>query len=373
MNQIHNPNNTIVNVALAGLGFGEKVHLPALYSNRAFKPIALYHPNKQKLNTTSLNYNLKGYSDWQDLLNNDQIDSIVIATPPSPRFNLALQALEAGKNLLLEKPVALSAEEIVELQKTSLKQNVSVAVNFEYRFVPLFIEAKRLIDQGLLGEPWLVKFDWLMSSRADKSRSWNWYSDKAQGGGVIGALGTHAFDILHWLIGPTVSISSLLSTSIKNRIEAQSNQKKIVSSEDTCLAQLEILDNSTNSIIGCQLSLSSVAINGRGCWIEIYGSKGKLLLGSDNQKDYVHGFGLWLTLKGERPVAITPSKELTFKKVWEDGRIAPVRQLQSLWANSILNGNPMIPGLSEAFNSQKACDLLKESSLSGIKLKTEFS
>ena len=118
----------------------------------------------------------------------------MIATPPAPRFELARRALEAGKHLMLEKPVALTAHQVQELQRLALSKGLTVAVDFEYRAVPLVQQLAELIHGGVLGELWLVKLDWLMGSRADPSRAWSWYSSAAEGGGVLGALGTHAFE-----------------------------------------------------------------------------------------------------------------------------------------------------------------------------------
>ena len=69
--------------------------------------------------------------------------------------------------------MALHADQVAELQRLAIKKRLSVAVDFEYRAVPLFMQAKRLLDQGIVGTPWLVKLDWLMSSRANSSRPWN--------------------------------------------------------------------------------------------------------------------------------------------------------------------------------------------------------
>ncbi len=357
-----------IGIAIAGLGFGESVHLPALNSNPELQAMALWHPRKERLNNAKGVHNLIGYSDWKELLQDHEIKGVIIATPPHKRYQLALEALEAGKHLLLEKPVALSAQEVKELQKLAIQKNLSVAVNFEYRAVPLFLQAKRLIENGLLGTPWLIKLDWLMSSRANPSRPWNWYSQEEVGGGVNGALGTHAFDILHWLFGPIASVSALKSTSIRNRLDPKTTTSKNVTSEDTTLAQFEINDLSSSSKVPTQVTLSAVAKHGRGFWLEIYGSKGSLLLGSPNQKDYVHGFGLWASSGEEAMRAIPPDEDLSFNTTWSDGRIAPVARLQSWWAESINNGTPMVPGLAEGFASQLVCDKIKEASMSGTKI-----
>ena len=363
--------NSKIRVGLAGLGFGEKVHLPALYNSKILSPVGIWHPKKERLNKVLQdNTSLSGYKDWLTLTNDPNIDAVIIATPPEHRFKLASEALHAGKHLLLEKPIALNSEEILELQRISMKKKLSVAVDFEYRAVPLFMKAKRIIEEDLIGTPWLVKLDWIMSSRADENRAWNWYSQKEKGGGVIGALGTHAFDLLHWFFGPTIEVKGSTSTSIKERFCPIDNRLKAVTSEDICLAQLNLSDMNSQSIIPAQVTLSSVSRHGRGCWIEVYGDKGTLILGSDNQKDYVHGFGLWYAEKGKKLCSIKPDEDLNFEKKWEDGRIAPVSRIQSWWAESIGNGFPVIPGLSEGLSSQRVCEELiaSASSSMGVKL-----
>ncbi len=349
-----------IGIGIAGLGFGEKVHIPALEASNNLKAVSIWHPREDRLKNASQENNIIGHTSWSNLLSDPKVDGVIIATPPEPRFNLAIEALNAGKHLLLEKPVALNSTQIIELQRLSLKKKLSVAVNFEYRAVPLFQQAKKLIEQDVIGTPWLIKLDWLMSSRADKNRPWNWYSQAEKGGGVIGALGTHAFDLLHWFFGSTKKVSGLTSTSIRERLCPLTNKIRKVSSEDICLAQLELSGLKTNLSIPAQVSLSAVSKQGRGCWLEVYGSDGTIILGSDNQKDYVHGFGLWFADKAGKLITIKPESNFLFNKTWEDGRIAPVIRIQDWWAESIYNGTPVIPGLMEGLSSQKVCENIKE-------------
>lgn len=345
-------------VAIAGLGFGEKVHLIALRDCPLTEPVALWHPRAERLAQACQAHDLPGSTDFEALLADPGIDALVIATPPEPRLAMASAALAAGKPLLLEKPVALEAEAIESLQRLALQRHLAVAVDFEYRAVPVFQQLAALLEQEVLGTPWLVKFDWLMSSRADARRPWSWYSSAAAGGGVLGALGTHAFDILHWLIGPGRDVRGRLSTAIRERPRPDGSGQERVDAEDVALIQLELEDRRGRTV-PCQLSLASVARNGRGCWLELYGSEATLVLGSDNQSDYVHGFQLWMARPGEplRPVPADPT--LAFARTWEDGRIAPVRRLIGWWAEAVREGRPMVPGLAEAVASQRGCDLAR--------------
>tara|TARA_B100000965_G_scaffold254574_1_gene214320 strand:- start:364 stop:1461 length:1098 start_codon:yes stop_codon:yes gene_type:complete len=357
--------NKLINIGIAGYGFGRKVHLTALRESLTLNPLYFYHPNKEKCSDIEKETDLMCFSKWDELINDKKIDGVIIATPPEFRYKLAKEALSNRKHILLEKPVALKCKEIKELQVLALKNNLSVCVDFEYRGVPLFLQTKKILNDYLLGEIYLIKLDWLMGSRADPDREWNWYSLKDKGGGVIGALGTHAFDMLNWFFGEIKKVNGKLSTSIKNRPNTISGKNCEVTSEDVCLANIEI-NNFKQTATPCQVSLSSVSKGGRGFSLEVYGSKGSLFLTSNNQKDYVHGFNLTIVDNLNNVKAISADARFEFDKTWSDGRIAPVKYIHNLWSESIKNKTPVIPGLHEGLQSQKVCEALRFSSETGI-------
>ncbi|MFM7313207.1 MAG: Gfo/Idh/MocA family protein [Cyanobium sp.] len=354
-------------VAIAGLGFGEKVHLPALRDCPLTEPVALWHPRRERLEQACAASGLPGFSDFEALLADPRVEALVIATPPEPRAALAEAAIDAGKHLLLEKPVALDAGRIEELHRRAIGAGICVAVDFEYRAVPAFQQLRALLQSEPVGTPWLVKLDWLMGSRADASRPWNWYSQRAAGGGVLGSLGTHAFDTLHWLFGPTRSLTASRSQAIPHRPLADgSGRLAAVDAEDIALLQLD-LESADGQRLPAQVSLAAVTRPGRGYWIELYGSEGSLVLGSANQADYVHGFGLRQAGPGGGLQEIQPDPGLAFPHTWPDGRVAPVRRLIQWWAEAAREGRPMVPGLAEAALSQRVCDLALVSADTGMR------
>lgn len=342
-------------VAIAGLGFGEAVHLKALVSNPATEPVALWHPRQERLDRACQATGLPGFTSFAALLADPEVEAVVIATPPGPRFELARAALEAGKHLMLEKPVALEPAQVEDLQRLALQRQLTVAVNFEYRAVPLFQQAAELVHQGVLGPLHLVSLTWLMGSRANPERPWNWYSQRSEGGGVLGSLGTHAFDTLHWLVGPTRRLQAQLTTVIPERPLADgSDRRAVVDADDVALLQLE-LESARGERVPAQMSLSSVATRGRGYWIELYGRESTLVLGSSNQADYVHGFQLWISQAGEPLRPVPPDPRFAFSRTWEDGRVAPVERLHGWWVEAIRERRPMVPGLAEAMASESCC------------------
>ena len=223
------------------------------------------------------------------------------------------------------------------------------------------MQAERLLRAGAVGTPWLVKLDWLMGSRADPQRGWNWYSQADQGGGVIGALGTHAFDMLAWLIGPVGSVQALNSVSIAQRPHPDGGLAP-VDAPDVSLVQANLQwQGRPDVLVPAQVSLSSVSRCGRGYCLDITGSEGSLMLSSSNQKDYVHGFELQYAALGQGFKEVPLDADLAFQQTWSDGRIAPVSRLLGWWADSIRSGQPMIPGLAEGVVSRNACDRVEAS------------
>jgi predicted dehydrogenase len=201
-----------------------------------------------------------------------------------------------------------------------------------------------------------VKLDWLMGSRADPQRGWNWYAQADQGGGVIGALGTHALDMLAWLIGPLGAIQALNSVSIKQRPHPDGGLAAVDAPDVSLLQTVAHWQGMQELPVPAQVSLSSVSRNGRGFCLDVVGSEGSLLLSSTNQKDYVHGFELQHAPIGEPFRAVEPDTDLAFPETWSDGRIAPVARVLGWWAESIRSGRPMSPGLAEGVASRVACD-----------------
>jgi predicted dehydrogenase len=263
------------------------------------------------------------------------------------------QVLAAGKHLLLEKPMALVAAEAKELYHLAKQKGLVAAADFEFRFIPHWQLLAEYLQGGYVGEKRLLKIDWLVASRANPQRAWNWYARRDRGGGVLGAVGSHAFDYIHWLFGPVRRLCAQLSCAIPERPDLTEGGKlKPVDADDTCLLILELADGTP-----CQIALSSVTYGGRGHWLEVYGSEGTLVLGSDNLKDYVHGFRLLAAPAGQPLAEVELPQRLAFPQVFQDGRLAPFLRVVDRWVASIDARRSLVPSLKEGAYSQLLMDL----------------
>ncbi len=316
-----------IGVAVVGTGFGQKVHIPGLQEHPRTQVVAVYHRDLAKAQAVAAGHQIPhACQTLEDVLALPEVEAVTISTPPFLHYEMAKKVLQAGKHLLLEKPVTLNVAEARELADLAETQGVVALVDFEFRFVPVWQLLAEYLAENYVGKKRLIKIDCLVPSRADADRPWNWYARQEQGGGVLGAIGSHIFDYVHWLFGDIKCLSAKCSTAIPLRRDPETGEMKVVDSEDTCLLMLELADGTP-----CQICLSSVTYQGRGHWVEIYGDRGTLVLGNDNQKDYVHGFRLWGALTGKALTEIEVPNRLIFAKNYLDGRIAPFIRVVDQW------------------------------------------
>jgi len=360
------PNSSIeqqaIGVAIVGTGFGEKIHIPGFQEHPRTQLVTVYNRDLDKAKALASTHNIPHVCDrLEDALALPDVAAVSISTPPFLHYEMAKTALQAGKHLLLEKPTTLSAVEARELYQLAAAKGVVAMMDFEFRFVPAWQLLAEYLAEGYVGHKRLVKIDWLVSSRADAQRPWNWYAQKDKGGGALGAVGSHAFDYISWLFGSVRRLCAQLSTAIPERPDPKDGGRlKPVDADDTCLLMLELADGTP-----CQLCISSVTYQGRGHFVEVYGDRGTVILGSDNQKDYVHGFHLLAAPAGKSLTAVEIPKRLAFSQTYTDGRLAPFIRVVDQWVQGIDAGKAVMPSLREGVYSQLLMDLTHQSHETG--------
>ncbi len=348
-------------VAVIGTGFGQKIHIPGLQAHHRTQVLAVYHRDLDRAKAIAeANKIPYACETVEQIVQLPEIDAVSISTPPFWHYPMAKTVINAGKHLLLEKPMTLSLSEAKELHDLAKANGVVGVLDFEFRFVPAWMRLAELLAEGWVGQKRLVKIDWLVSGRADPNRPWNWYARRDQGGGALGAIGSHMFDYIAWLFGSGQRLCGSLNTGIAARPDPQTGELKAVDSDDTCRIMLDLSDGTP-----CQMTLSTVAYHGRGHWVEVYGDRGSLILGSENLTDYVHGFQLWSSQDGSPLTEVEIPQRLHFPQVYPDGRLAPFVRIVDHWVKSIEQGHAAAPSLREGVYSQLLMDLTHQSHQTG--------
>lgn len=350
-----------IGVAIVGTGFGQKVHIPAFRDFPGTQLLVVYNRDLAKASAIASAYNIPFASNnLADIVDRPDIQGVSISTPPFLHYEMAERVLQSGKHLFLEKPTALNALDARKLYQLMQRQGVQATLNFEFRFVPAWMQMKTLLTEHYVGQTRLIKIDWLVPGRADPNRPWSWHASKELGGGSLGALASHTFDYVTWLFGPIKRICARLMTTISARPDPDSGTAKPVDADDTCILMLELQDGST-----CQINISATTYAGRGHWVEVYGDRGTLVLGSNNPKDYIHGFQLKGSQAGAELQDIPIPDWLQFERTYPDGRIAPTMRVVKHWVQMIQQGQATAPSLKEGIYSQLLMDMAHQSHQQG--------
>jgi predicted dehydrogenase len=161
-------------------------------------------------------------TDWRRLIERDDIDLIDICTPGNTHAEIAIAALEAGKHVLCEKPLANSVEEAERMTAAAdaaAARGVFSMCGFSYRRTPALALAKRMVDAGRLGQIRHVRAQYLQDWLADATAPLTWRLDKEKSGsGSLGDIGAHSIDAAQWITGRRITgVSAMLETFVKER------------------------------------------------------------------------------------------------------------------------------------------------------------
>jgi len=161
-------------------------------------------------------------TDWRRVLERDDVDLVDICTPGDTHAEIAIAALEAGKHVLCEKPLANSvpeAEAMADAAAKAATRGVRSMVGFTYRRVPAIGLARQLVAEGRLGQIRHVRAQYLQDWIADPAAPMSWRLDKQKAGsGALGDIGAHIVDLTQHITGQTLTgVSALLETFVEER------------------------------------------------------------------------------------------------------------------------------------------------------------
>ncbi|GAA4721971.1 Gfo/Idh/MocA family oxidoreductase [Isoptericola chiayiensis] len=161
-------------------------------------------------------------TDWRTLLTRDDVDVIDVCTPGNTHAEIAVAALDAGKHVLCEKPLANSvaeAEQMVAAADRAAARGVRAMVGFTYRRVPAIQLARQLVADGRIGQVRHVRAQYLQDWLSDPSTPLNWRLDKDKAGsGALGDIGAHVVDLTQFITGERLTgVSGMLETFVRER------------------------------------------------------------------------------------------------------------------------------------------------------------
>lgn len=195
-----------IGVGVAGTGFIGPAHIEGLRRN-GIQAIGLAENTREKARQKAAELGIpRAYDSYESMLADPDIDVVHLATPNVLHHPYAKAALLAGKHVVCEKPLAMTAAESAELVELAAEKNLVNAVNFNIRMYPMAQHARSLVQNGEIGDLFILQGsylqDWLLFET-----DWNWRLEPGQGGALraVGDIGSHWLDLMTFVTGLRVT------------------------------------------------------------------------------------------------------------------------------------------------------------------------
>jgi predicted dehydrogenase len=256
-------------------------------------------------------------NDWKKMVRRDDVDIVDISAPQYLHYDIAMEALKAGKHVFCEKPLAMNLAQAKEMYELAEKQGVTHYLNHNYRRCPAVRLAKRLIDEGKIGRIFHWRGAYLQSWIVDPKFPLTWHLQKQfAGSGSQGDLNSHSVDLARYLVGDIKRVTCMTAQFVKERPlsdEAASGtfggvskgvEMGKVTVEDAAFMTVEFENGALGSFEATRFAPGRKNYN----FFEIYGSKGSLAFDLERMNElqffskddpaYAQGFRTILATEG---------------------------------------------------------------------------
>jgi predicted dehydrogenase len=290
------------------------------------------------------------------------LDLAFVASPPVAHCEQTVRALERGLHVVCEKPTAMNAREAMLMLETAKRAGRLALIDHELRFSPVRRRFRDLVREGFLGRVLHADLTIQGEFRLDPTRPWTWWSDAAQGGGFLGALGSHAIDAVRFTLGEVEAAWGRLRTLVRERPDPAGGGARPVTADDYALFWLEMEADFT---VAC--SLSAVARAPRDEWrFAAHGRAGSLLLDQ--------GERLWGRREGESefrdltPPAGEAPAELAATGLRDTPWNRAFLRFAAALRDTLRSGRTSLPdaaSFEDGLRVQQIMDAIRESSTTG--------
>ncbi len=203
----------------------------------------------------------KWYADWRELVKDDEIDAVYIATPVYLHAEQTIAAANAGKHVLCEKPMALNVKECDEMIAACKANNVRLGIAYYRRFYPVIARIKEIIETGQIGKVSIVQINAFEYFEPNRENPRHWLIEKSKsGGGPLMDFGCHRIEVLTHLFGEIKQFKSIVSNNIFKR-----------EVEDTATCFIRIFKTGVNATLTIAHSANEPQDT-----LDIYGTKGSI-------------------------------------------------------------------------------------------------
>lgn len=225
------------NVAVIGAGLQAKRRIPALLENGQFRVSHIVDIVPAKARELAAQYQAQAVTSWKQIVKREDIDTVVVLTFPDSHAAIAIAAMEAGKDVLCEKPLALTLEQARKMTATAQRTKRILKCGFNHRHHPAIVEAYRQFSAGIIGKPIFGRGKYGIGGREGIKKEWRSNPKYAPGGQLIDQ-GIHIIDLYRWFLGEIATVSGMVATNFWPIQPMEDNGFALIRSKSGVIASL---------------------------------------------------------------------------------------------------------------------------------------
>lgn len=200
------------NIAIIGAGLQCKRRIPAIINDPGCKITWIIDLVSQKAEKFAHICHARYGTDWKQAVNDRDVDAVLVLTYPDSHAEISITAMENGKDVLCEKPLARTLSEAKKIMETAQHTKKIVKCGFNHRFHPAVIAAYKLLKSKELGKPLFGRGCYGIAGRKGLEKEWR-CNPKIVGGGQMMEQGIHLVDLFRWFFGDFVKVTGMVITN----------------------------------------------------------------------------------------------------------------------------------------------------------------
>ena len=337
----------MIGVGIVGCNYGRTVLLPAFRADRRCEVVALAGTDAARTVELARAANVaRGFGDWRALVDDRTVAAVAVAVPPDLQPAIARRALDLGKPVFVEKPLAADLAGAQAMLAAARESGQPTMIDFNFPELASWRRAKAILDGGGVGRLRHVVVTWNVENQATRLRLESWKTRGDGGGGLLGNFVCHCFHYLERLCGPI--------TGLGGRVFPLPGRE----AESSIALALAFASQA-----GGSLQMSCASFLGSGHRIELYGDDGTLVLANPTT-DYFRGFELTHARRGDTSLQRVAVEDADIDQ-FPDPRVAPVSRLVRRFIDACEGGGSPSPGFAEGYRVQCLIDAARRAHASG--------
>jgi predicted dehydrogenase len=332
----------MLKIGIIGSGFGLYGLLPAFNSIKNCQVVCICGERTGRLEKYCASIGLKNiYTNWEDMLKNEELDAVALAVPPGVQYTIAKVAIKKGLHVFAEKPLAANLKQAKELFELAKKEKIVTTVDFIFPEIEQWQKVKQLLNKEIYGKLKNISVAWDFLSYDIKNKISSWKTESKNGGGALSFYFPHSLYYMEYFGGEILSLKSQFGYSAESKNGAEVSVDLLLKFKNGILGQAHIRCN--NPYLNCHQLVFVCE---------------RAVIVLENKNSHTENFSVKIFSRGQIK-HLSESKPRASDKN-EDERVKYVKKIATKFVAGCLKNSQVTPSFKEGLRVQELVEKIRQ-------------